>query len=76
MATMLARMQALDIDTHLGHKPLRFEPDKVVSEGGEFSADMILFMPDLTVAADETCRMRVFHWLEQHFEARYLKAYR
>ena len=75
VAKMLARMQALDIDTHLGHKPLRFEPGKVVTEGGEFSADMILFMPGLTgpawlegsalpqseggfVAADDTCRVR------------------
>ena len=172
---MLARMRELDIETHLGHKPLRFEPGRVVTEGGGFDADLILFMPGLTgpawldgsalprspggfVAADASCRvpgleqvyvagdagsypgpdwmakqahqadlqadavarniaaelrgetaahgfrtelvcivdaldsgmlvyrsgrrnlalprMRVFHWLKQRFEARYLKAYR
>lgn len=45
---MLARMAARDIQTHLGHKPVRFEPDKVVTEGGEIPADLILFMPGLT----------------------------
>ena len=45
---MLARMHELDIETHLGHKPVRFEADKVVPEGGEFPADLILFMPGLT----------------------------
>ena len=45
---MLARMRELDIETHLGHKPVRFEADKVVTEGGEFGADLILFMPGLT----------------------------
>ncbi|NLA68395.1 MAG: FAD-dependent oxidoreductase [Gammaproteobacteria bacterium] len=48
VAKMLARMQALGIRTRLGHKPLRFEPGKVVTEGGEFGADLILFMPGLT----------------------------
>ena len=45
---MLERMRTLGIETHLGHKPLRFEADKVVTEGGEFAADLILFMPGLT----------------------------
>ncbi|KRA46494.1 FAD-dependent oxidoreductase [Pseudoxanthomonas sp. Root630] len=45
---MLARMQKLGIETHLGHKPVRFEAGKVVTEGGEFGADLILFMPGLT----------------------------
>ena len=45
---MLARMRELDIETHLGHKPVRFDVDKVVTEGGEFAADLILFMPGLT----------------------------
>lgn len=175
VAKMLSRMRALGIETHLGHKPLRFEPGRVVTEGGGFDADLILFMPGLTgpawldgsalprsaggfVAADASCRvpaleqvyvagdagsypgpdwmakqahqadlqadavarniaaelrgetaahgfrtelvcivdaldsgmlvyrsgrrnlalprMRVFHWLKQRFEARYLKAYR
>ena len=45
---MLAHMAQQDIRTHLGHKPLRFEADKVVTEGGEIPADLILFMPGLT----------------------------
>ena len=45
---MLARMRELGIETHLGHKPVRFEAGKVVTEGGEFGADLILFMPGLT----------------------------
>ncbi|HRN61997.1 MAG TPA: FAD-dependent oxidoreductase [Luteimonas sp.] len=48
VAKMLARMRGLGIDTRLGHKPVRFEADKVVTEGGEFDADLILFMPGLT----------------------------
>ena len=75
VAKMLARMRALGIHTRLGHKPLRFEAGKVVTEGGEFAADLILFMPGLTgpawlegsalpmseggfIAADEHCRVR------------------
>ncbi len=48
VSKMLARMAWLGIRTHLGHKPLRFEPGKVVTEGGELDADLILFMPGLT----------------------------
>ena len=48
VAKMLARMRALGIETHLGHKPLRFEPGRVETEGGGFDADLILFMPGLT----------------------------
>lgn len=48
VSRMLARMHKLGIETHLGRKPLRFEADRVVTEGGEFPADMILFMPGLT----------------------------
>ena len=55
VAQLLARMARLGIETHLGHKPLRFEADRVVTEGGEFAADLILFMPGLTGPA----------WLEQ-----------
>ena len=39
---------ARGIRTHLGHKMVRFEEKKVVTEGGEFAADLILFMPGLT----------------------------
>lgn len=55
VAQLLARMQRQGIETHLGHKMLRFEADKVVTEGGEFAADLILFMPGLTGPA----------WLDQ-----------
>jgi sulfide:quinone oxidoreductase len=48
VAKMLARMRGRGIDTRLGHKPVRFEAGKVATEGGEFDADLILFMPGLT----------------------------
>jgi sulfide:quinone oxidoreductase len=45
---LLDEMAVRGIRTHLGHKILRFEADKVVTEGGEFAADLILFMPGMT----------------------------
>jgi sulfide:quinone oxidoreductase len=45
---LLAAMKRRGIATHLGAKPLRFEPDKVVTEKGEIGADLILFMPGMT----------------------------
>ena len=45
---LLGEMARRGIRTHLGHKLQRFEADKVVTEGGEFSADLILFMPGMT----------------------------
>lgn len=36
------------ISLHLGHKLKGFEADKVVTEGGEVPADLIVFMPGLT----------------------------
>ena len=45
---LLAEMAKRGIATHLGSKLVRFEADKVVTEGGEFAADLILFMPGLT----------------------------
>jgi sulfide:quinone oxidoreductase len=45
---LLKEMARRDISTHLGHKMVRFESDRVVTEGGEFPADLILFMPGLT----------------------------
>ena len=47
VAQLLARMQRQGIETHLGHKMLRFEAEKVVTEGGEFATDLILFMPGM-----------------------------
>jgi len=45
---LLGEMERRGIRTHLGHKLKRFEADKVVTEGGEFGADLILFMPGMT----------------------------
>ncbi|MBM3391825.1 MAG: NAD(P)/FAD-dependent oxidoreductase [Betaproteobacteria bacterium] len=48
VARLLGEMQRRGIVTHLGHKLVGFEPGKVRTEGGEFSADLIVFMPGLT----------------------------
>lgn len=48
VAYLLAEMARRGIRTHLGHKMVRFEADKVVTEGGEFAAQLILFMPGMT----------------------------
>ena len=45
---LLAQMHKQGIETQLGHKHLRFEENKVVTEGAEFDADLILFMSGLT----------------------------
>ncbi|WP_456373599.1 NAD(P)/FAD-dependent oxidoreductase [Thiolapillus sp.] len=45
---ILSTMKKRGIRTHLGHKMKRFEADKVVTEGGEFHADLIAFMPGMT----------------------------
>ena len=45
---LLAEMARRDIRTRLGAKMVRFEERKVVMEGVEFFADLILFMPGLT----------------------------
>ena len=45
---LLAQMHKQGIETQLGHKPVRFEENKVVTEGAEFDADLILFMSGLT----------------------------
>ncbi|MBK7249590.1 MAG: FAD-dependent oxidoreductase [Gammaproteobacteria bacterium] len=48
VSRLLAHMARRGIDTHLGQKPLRFEATRVLTEGGSFDADVILFMPGLT----------------------------
>jgi sulfide:quinone oxidoreductase len=48
VARLLDEMKRRDIATHLGHKLTGFEADKVKTEGGEFQADLIVFMPGLT----------------------------
>jgi len=45
---LLKEMARREIETHLGHKMKGFEPNKVITEGGEFEADLILFMPGMT----------------------------
>ena len=45
---LLRMMSELDIETRLGHKMVRFEANQVVTEGGAFDADLILFMPGMT----------------------------
>ena len=45
---LLKEMKSRDIETHLGHKMKQFTDHSVITEGGEFSADMIIFMPGMT----------------------------
>jgi len=45
---IMGEMARRDIATHLGHRMKAFEANKVITEGGEFAADMILFMPGMT----------------------------
>ncbi len=45
---LLAEMERRGIGTHLGHRILGFEADRVRTEGGEVEADLILFMPGMT----------------------------
>ncbi len=45
---LLAEMAKRGIRTCLGHKIVRFESRKVVTEAEEIAADLILFMPGLT----------------------------
>jgi sulfide:quinone oxidoreductase len=45
---LLDEMARRGITTHLGHKLKGFSADKVTTEGGEFAADLILFMPGMT----------------------------
>lgn len=48
VARLLQEMRQRGIHTHLGHKMVRFDADQVVTEGGAFAADLILFMPGMT----------------------------
>lgn len=54
---LLARMAKYDIEAHIGAKPKQFEANKVVTEKGEFEADLILFMPGMTGPAWATEEM-------------------
>ena len=45
---LLGEMKRREIHTHLGHKLKQFTADRVITEGGEVPADLIVFMPGLT----------------------------
>jgi sulfide:quinone oxidoreductase len=45
---LLREMKKRDIETHLGHKMVEFTANSVVTEGGSFDTDLILFMPGMT----------------------------
>jgi sulfide:quinone oxidoreductase len=45
---LLSEMKKRDITTHLGHKMKAFSSHRVFTEGGEFAADLIIFMPGMT----------------------------
>lgn len=45
---LLDEMKRRGIETRLGHKMVRLEKNKVITEGDEFDADLILFMPGMT----------------------------
>lgn len=45
---LLSEMKKRNIATHLGNKMKKFTADKVITESGEFNADLILFMPGMT----------------------------
>ncbi len=46
--SLLDEMRRRGIDTHLGHKLKGFSATGVSTEGGDFPADFILFMPGMT----------------------------
>jgi sulfide:quinone oxidoreductase len=48
---ILNMMKDKGIGTHLGHKMVRFEEKKIVTEGEEIDTDLILFMPGMTGSA-------------------------
>ena len=45
---LVREMKKRDIETHLGHKMVKFSETSVETEGGVFDADLILFMPGMT----------------------------
>ena len=45
---LLAAMHKVGIELHLGHKLKGFAADKVMTEGGDIAADLIVFMPGMT----------------------------
>jgi len=45
---LVGEMKKRDIQTYLGHKIKQFTKNSVITEGNEFAADLILFMPGMT----------------------------
>jgi sulfide:quinone oxidoreductase len=45
---LVREMEKRDIETYLGHKIKQFNKNSVITEGNEFAADLILFMPGMT----------------------------
>ncbi len=45
---LLDEMTSRDINVRIGAKPVRIDPDKVVTEREEIHTDLVLFMPGLT----------------------------
>jgi sulfide:quinone oxidoreductase len=45
---LVREMKKRDIETHLGHKMVKFSATSVETQGGVFDADLILFMPGMT----------------------------
>ena len=45
---LLAEMKKRGVKTYLGEKMKAFESNKVITEGAEFDADLIIFMPGMT----------------------------
>ncbi len=45
---LLKEMKKRNIETYLGHKMKQFTDHSVTTEGGEFDADLIIFMPGMT----------------------------
>ena len=48
VGSLLTEMERRGIATHLGHKLKGFSERQVMTEGGDFDADLILFMPGMT----------------------------
>jgi len=46
--SMRDQMRRRGIETRLGEKPVRFEPDRVVTDKGEFDSHLTMFMPGIT----------------------------
>jgi sulfide:quinone oxidoreductase len=44
----MGEIQRRGIETRLGVKPHRFEADRIITDQGEFAADLIVWMPGMT----------------------------